>query len=411
MTSPPPLQVTGAKVLVVDDQPLNRDVLSRRVKREGLDVETAEDGRQALEMLESGTFDLVLLDVHMPEMDGMELLEIMKGDQTLAHIPVIMISAVDELDTVVRCLELGADDYLPKAFKPVILRARMRAALDRKRLRDAERRYAEALDRELNMGRRIQRDFLPASLPEADGVELSAALESARQVSGDFYDAFVLSEHEAIFFAVGDVCDKGVGAALYMALFRSLMRASADPNLGGSVHMPGARRSAAFRALESESLGSLLTRVASFTNDYIAQIHGHTNMFATVFFGTIMPDTGAVEFVNAGHEPSLHVRKDGQLVELCPTGPALGLMPDATFTVGECILEPGDMLLALTDGTIEARDTTGEAFGEERLRSAIAESAVSAHKLVQIVMESLHAFTGGAEPHDDVTLLVVTRTG
>jgi serine phosphatase RsbU (regulator of sigma subunit) len=398
------------RVLVVDDLPLNRDVLSRRVVREGFAVETAEHGRQALDMLQSEPFDLVLLDVAMPEMDGIELLETLKNDERLAHIPVIMVSATDELEMVVRCLELGADDYLPKAFKPVILRARMHAALDRKRLRDAERRFAASMTRELTLGREIQRDFLPASLPESSAVTLSAILESARQVSGDFYDAFHLSEHGAIYFVVGDVCDKGVGAALYMALFRSLMRASADPELGGAIHMPGTRQSAAMRALASESLEVLLTRVASFTNDYIARIHGDANMFATAFLGAVEPDTGVVAYVNAGHEPTLHVNASGQIEELGPTGPALGMLPGAAFATGTIRLAPGDQLLALTDGVVEARNGAGEAFGEERLRAAIAGCQAAATPLVQHVADTLHAFGGGAEPHDDVTMLAVTRT-
>ena len=112
-------------------------------------VTAAENGRQALRLLREGEFDLVLLDVLMPEMDGFAALERVKADVRLRALPVIMISGLDEVESVVRCIEAGAEDYLPKPFDPVILRARINACLEKKRLRDAERRRAEELERAL----------------------------------------------------------------------------------------------------------------------------------------------------------------------------------------------------------------------------------------------------------------------
>ena len=124
-------------LLVVDDNEDNRFALTRRLAREGYpNVAIAVDGRQALELLRDKPFDLVLLDIMMPNVNGYEVLEKMKADDQLRHIPVIMISAVDEIDSVVRCIELGADDYLPKPFNPTLLRARVGACLERKRLHD-----------------------------------------------------------------------------------------------------------------------------------------------------------------------------------------------------------------------------------------------------------------------------------
>jgi len=400
-----------AKVLVVDDTAANRDILSRRVEREGYLVTTAEHGVEALEKLRAESFDLVLLDVEMPEMDGPRLLETLRNDAKLAHLPVIMVSAVDDIDVIVRCLELGADDYLPNTFQPAILRARMSATLERKRLRDAERRLAEGLTRELDVARRIQGDFLPESLPVAMGVELEAVLHPARQVSGDFYDAFQLRLGGPIVLVVGDVCDKGVGAALFMALFRSLIRASADPVEGGAIQMIGGRRTLVRQSLESATPAELLTRVAGFTNDYIARLHGRTNMFATVFLGALTPNTGQLDYVNAGHEPAIIIAPDGTTRELRPTGPALGLLPDAMFRAEAGTLEPGQSLVAFTDGLVEARNPAGDAFGTERLREALRTHHTSASKLVQGVVAALHEFTGDTEPHDDVTLLAATRTG
>lgn len=121
-------------VLVVDDNEMNRDMLSRRLQRQGCEVVVAEDGQNALDMLKQHQFDLVLLDIMMPKMNGYEVLERMRGDPKLRYVPVIMISAVDELDSVVKCIELGADDYLFKPFNPVLLKARVSASLEKRRL-------------------------------------------------------------------------------------------------------------------------------------------------------------------------------------------------------------------------------------------------------------------------------------
>ena len=133
--------VSTASLLIVDDNSMNRIMLSRYTTRLGYQSTLVENGRQALEKLQNESFDLVLLDVQMPEMDGYQVLEQMKVHPYLREIPVIMISAVDELESTVRCIELGAQDYLPKPFNPVLLRARLTACLERKRLRDQEIDY------------------------------------------------------------------------------------------------------------------------------------------------------------------------------------------------------------------------------------------------------------------------------
>jgi DNA-binding response OmpR family regulator len=120
-------------ILVIDDNEMNRDMLARRLGRYGYDVDVAENGEHGLEKMRDGNFDLVMLDIMMPKMNGYEFLEHVKTDERLSQIPVIMISAVDDLDSVVKCIELGAEDYLFKPFNPVLLKARISASLDRKR--------------------------------------------------------------------------------------------------------------------------------------------------------------------------------------------------------------------------------------------------------------------------------------
>ena len=131
------------RVLVVDDDPMNRLLLKRGLEREGLTVDVAPDGRVALERLADGEFDIVVLDILMPQVDGFEVLAKMKADARLRRIPVVVISGLDEMDGVVRCIELGADDFLSKPFNPVLLRARIGAGLVRKRLDDLEAEYIE----------------------------------------------------------------------------------------------------------------------------------------------------------------------------------------------------------------------------------------------------------------------------
>lgn len=135
-----------ATILVVDDNDMNRELLTRRLHKDNYNVILAEDGFRALEELESSNIDLVLLDIMMPGMDGYEVLERMKADEALAHIPVIMITAIDEIESTVKCIELGAEDYIPKPFNIVLLRARIGASLEKKRLRDLEQMYREQIE-------------------------------------------------------------------------------------------------------------------------------------------------------------------------------------------------------------------------------------------------------------------------
>jgi adenylate cyclase len=151
-----------ALVLVVDDNEMNRDMLSRRLERQGYRAVLAEDGVQALELLPQHPFDLVLLDIMMPRMNGYEVLERAKSDPLLRNIPIIMISAVDDLDSVVKCVEMGADDYLFKPFNPILLKARISASLEKKRLRDQEQVYL----RQMQGGEDGNDQGLPESVAE-----------------------------------------------------------------------------------------------------------------------------------------------------------------------------------------------------------------------------------------------------
>jgi adenylate cyclase len=154
------------RILVVDDNEINRDMLLRRLTREGYAVGTAENGRQALDLLATQPFDLVLLDILMPEINGFEVLARLKADEALRHIPVIMISALDEIDSVVRCIEIGAEDFLPKPFNPILLRARIGACLEKKYLRDREVLHLKQIEEEKRRADELLHVILPHEIVE-----------------------------------------------------------------------------------------------------------------------------------------------------------------------------------------------------------------------------------------------------
>jgi adenylate cyclase len=156
----------NAKLLAVDDDALNRDMLVRRLHKLGYEVTEAADGREALARLKDGNYDLVLLDILMPDLDGFQTLECMKADPRLMHLPVIMLTALDDVESTVRCIEAGAEDYVPKPFSPVILRARITASLEKKRLRDQEQAFLAQLQVERTKSERLLLNVLPKAIAE-----------------------------------------------------------------------------------------------------------------------------------------------------------------------------------------------------------------------------------------------------
>jgi adenylate cyclase len=187
------MNARSAWILVVDDDAVSRTMLTRLLEQEGHRVDTASDGRQALERLHADPFDVALLDVLMPELDGYEVLHHMKDDEVLRHVPVLMITALDDVGSAVRCIEMGADDYLPKPFDPVVLHARIKASLTKKRLHDLEAEHLADLARlnrrleariEEQMGELVRTGELRRFLPQAVADEvLAGALEADEGLS------------------------------------------------------------------------------------------------------------------------------------------------------------------------------------------------------------------------------------
>jgi sigma-B regulation protein RsbU (phosphoserine phosphatase) len=266
--------------------------------------------------------------------------------------------------------------------------------------------------RELQIGREIQAGFFPTALPQPPGWELTARFQPAREVAGDFYDAFAVP-YGKIGLVIADVCDKGVVAALFMALLRSLLRAFTKQ------HYYLRAQYGEMAAGEGDGAGSrpfppidkhVLLDTVRLTNGYIGNNHANTHIFATLFFAILDPGSGEMLYVNCGHIPPVLQKADGTVKRLMPTGPAIGLLPDAQYAVQKAQLGPGDTLLAYTDGVTEARDPQRKLFGEKRLLPLVAEYARhSAVDLLDAIEAAVREYAGGASPGDDVAMLALKR--
>lgn len=264
-------------------------------------------------------------------------------------------------------------------------------------------RQQTRLEHEIKIAEEIQQDFLPQDIPSISGWSASAYFLPAREVAGDFYDAFRLNEQQLI-FVVGDVCDKGLGAALFMALIRSLLRAYAEQLVNISTIGDPADHQAA--------IATMIETVILKTNNYIAVNHGRSNMFATVVMGIIEPESNTVTYINAGHNPPIVLSASGTIKQtLSPTGPAVGMLPDMPFRAEHLELEAGDFIICYTDGLTEAQNKSGEFFGEARLTQTFQhQPPTSASDAVNRIRSQVKSHIATAAQFDDITLLTVQHT-
>jgi phosphoserine phosphatase RsbU/P len=389
------LKSGDAALLVVDDNDDNRYTLTRRLAREGyVNLTTANDGKQALELMQARKFDLVLLDIMMPELNGYQVLERLKANASLRDVPVIMISALEEMDSVIRCVELGAEDYLPKPFDATMLRARVGATLEKKMLRDEVRANLVRVTLELEAARALQLGMLPNKFPDsspAHPLKVHALMDPAREVGGDLYDAFYAGE--LFCFLVGDVSGKGAAAGMFMARTRSLVRMAVVELL---PRLPEAERTPA--------------HIAQAVNRELCQ-DNRERMFVTLFLGFFEPLTGAVTYLNAGHPPPYLLGRSGTLEKVTskPQVP-LALRPAAQYRNDTTFLAPGDALFVCTDGVVEATNGAGELYSAERLEAQLRASVnEEPEAMVRTIKFQVDAFSGDTPKADDVTILAVRR--
>jgi sigma-B regulation protein RsbU (phosphoserine phosphatase) len=255
------------------------------------------------------------------------------------------------------------------------------------RLEDGLDGLRRRLEHELAVARSIQLGLMPRTLPRPAGWGIATAYRAAREVGGDFYDAYELPARPGrIGFVVADVTGKGVTAALMMAFTRAVLRSAAYNGEG-----PADALSRTNRVLFGDV---------------------RTGLFVTALVGELDPATGRLRYASAGHEPPLLIgRREPRVAELeVPPSALLGAFPDVGSVEASIVLEPGEVLLAYTDGVTDGRDATGARFGDARLQGALAASRPGAAEgAIADVLSALDAFTGAEPPADDVTLLAVAR--
>jgi sigma-B regulation protein RsbU (phosphoserine phosphatase) len=379
---------TKPVVLAVDDTPENLDVV-RGLLVPTYKVKVAINGATALKIAEKQPPDIILLDIMMPDMDVYEVCRRLKSNPATAAIPVIFLTAKDQTADEAEGFALGAADYIHKPVNPPILQARVKTHIALKKsmddLNELSRALAAAKQRmeiELNVGRDIQQSMLPETVPAIAEISLCASMDAAREVGGDFYDYFMLSEDE-LCFCVGDVSGKGVGAALFMAMSKLLIKS---------------------RASDDRRPSRILSRV----NSDLAKDNPQC-MFVTVFLGVINLRTGEVTYTNAGHNSPLIKRASGA-VDTVPDrhGPVLGIEEEVEYGESRFQLEQPDVLLVFTDGITEALDHEDRLYSDERLLQTLAEiGELDPQSVLNGVRESVDLFAAGAEQADDITMITL----
>ena len=327
------------------------------------------------------------------------------GEMSVLDAELRSASVTPEQDTTLLRLE---GDVLWRAISssPETFRTIIHAVMQRERtiVSDVTSRSLQLLayEKELEIGRKIQADFLPDSVPKVDNWEIASYFLAAREVAGDFFDLFQLKSSEHLAIVIGDVCDKGVGAALFMTLFRSLIRATC---LQGDLSQTGPEAGAA----APEAIEKILLKSIETTNRYIATTHSKSSMFASVFFGLLDPRSGEMIYINGGHESPIIFRATGGSETLEVTGGVLGLFPWANFCTASVQLNAGDLMLAYTDGINEAKNESGEQFSDGRILAAAEDSGDGARGLLDGILDHVCKFRGEAAQSDDITMLAVRR--
>lgn len=382
----------NAAILVVDDVAENRDLLKRRLSRLGFShIDEAADGNEALAAIGQTPYDLVLLDIMMPELDGFGVLDKLRADGRINDLPVIVVSALNEIEPVVRCIELGADDFIFKPFNPTLLRARVLATLEKKALRDRTRDELKRKQIELTEARTLQLSLVPPPFAGAiagRSLVIDALLEPAKEVGGDLVDYFPVGEGRMALI-VGDVSDKGAAAALMMARTHAMFRA-----LAGRP--------------DAEELFADPAKAASLVNDALAKGNASC-MFVTLLVATLEVETGALAYVRAGHVPPYLRSADGSVVRLGGMGgPALGVAEEFPYRAAVAALAPGDRLLVVTDGMTEAHDPAGEPYGEERVGDFLAALGPDETRPLRRLADKVRGFEAGLPAFDDIAALLLT---
>jgi sigma-B regulation protein RsbU (phosphoserine phosphatase) len=373
--------LSESRILIVDDVKTNVDILVQAL-REEYKLSVALDGASALRSVEKAPPDLVLLDIVMPDLDGYEVCRRLRASEPTREVPVMFLSALEDVNDKARGFEVGGNDYLTKPFEVLEVKARVRSLLKAKLYADAVR---EAMARDLRIAREIQMGILPAdpgAATKGTGLEARAVIEPAREVGGDLYEVVRVSDDRVV-AALGDVSGKGIPAALFMAvavtILRTLSRQFAEP-------------------------GEILSRL----NDELAE-QNPRGMFVTMQCLVFDLKQRRVSGAGAGHH-QLVVLTPGQAPRLAfpSTGRPAGLIPFNPVEQEALPLEPGQTFVMFSDGVSEAMNMAEDFYGEDRLLATLgALNGTAPGDVVNRVLADVRTFAAGAKQSDDITVLAV----
>ncbi len=378
------------RILVADDDGMNCDILAERLGLEGYQVQTVGDGREALKRLREEKFDLVLLDMVMPEIEGDEVLKAMKGDPDLREVPVIMISGLDELDTVARCIELGADDYLPKPYKPVLLRARITACLEKKQLHEQEQEtYAALKESQAHLAAELAEaaDYVISLLPAPLSGEVSTEWKfiPSTQLGGDSFGYHWLDDDNLAMYLL-DVCGHGVGAALLSISAINVMRAHSLPDT------------------DFKNPSNVLEAL-----NETFQMERHNNMYFTIWYGVYNKKDHTITHSCGGHPPAVLLtgedRASAQPVELKVPGLVIGTMPDMPYHNATQKLGKYNELFLFSDGVYEVDLPGGGMWEFKDFVKLVAQPPPAGKNEIEVVADQVTEWVGGGAFEDDFSMV------
>ena len=378
-------QLSDCRVLLVDDAKANLDILVEGLKADHK-LSLALNGEMALQIAARTPPDLVLLDIMMPGLDGYEVCRRLRRRPETAEVPIMFLSALEEVQNKTRGFEAGANDYLTKPFDLLEVKARVRSLLKAKAYNDAVK---EQIAGELRVAREIQMGMLPhdfAGIERAYGVEIGAVLEPAREVGGDLYGVCAAAKDRLVVF-LGDVSGKGIPASMFMVRAISLARLLAR------------------ETLEPE-------RILARLNDELA-IDNPSGMFVTFLCAVFDPGSGHLSLANAGHcRPVLLAAGQPPRWAVRHLGTALGFEPGLAFERTDLTLRAGDTLVLYTDGVSEAFNPEEECYGNDRLLAdAAALAGQPAPALAAALLGKVRAFADSAPQSDDIAILAMKVAG
>jgi sigma-B regulation protein RsbU (phosphoserine phosphatase) len=371
--------LSESRILIVDDVKTNIDVLVHALRDE-YKLSVALDGEAALRSVEKSAPDLVLLDIMMPGLDGYEVCRRLRANDPTRELPIMFLSALEDVQDKARGFEVGGNDYLTKPFEVLEVKARVRSLLKAKAYADAVR---EAMARDLRIAREIQMGILPADpggATKGTGLDVHAIVEPAREVGGDLYEV-LRGSNDRLVVALGDVSGKGIPAALFMAVTVTVLRAVAR---------------------QTEEPDDILRRL----NDELVE-QNPRGMFVTLQCLVFDWKNRRVSVAGAGHH-QLAILSPGRAPRLAfpSSGRPAGLMPFNPIERESLPLEPGDTFVLFSDGVSEAMNPEDEFYGEERLLGVLAAaSGATSAEIVTRVLADVRAFAAGAKQSDDITVL------